>query len=67
MFIEIKYIAGLLMGGILAACVSCTHDEYIQNDKEPIKSDNMISEPDNKYPNNDYSGSSRIAGACILG
>ena len=43
------------MGGILAACVSCTHDEDIQNDKEPIKSDNMISEPDNKYPNNDYS------------
>ena len=55
MLTKLKYMTGFILGGILAACVSCTPDLDIQNDKEPFKSDNMISEPDNKYPNNDYS------------
>ena len=55
MVTKLKYMTGFIFGGILAACVSCTPDVDIQNGKEPVKSDNMISETDNKYPNNDYS------------
>ena len=54
MVTKLKYMTGFILGGILAACVSCTPDVDI-NDKEPIKFDDMIAEPDNKYPNNDYS------------
>ena len=55
MVAKLKYMTGFILGGILVACVSCTPDVDIQNDKEPVKSDNMILEPDNKNTNNDYS------------
>ena len=55
MVTKLKYMTGFILGGILAACVSCTPYVDIQNDKEPIKFDDMIAEPDNKNTNNDYS------------
>ena len=55
MLTKLKYMTGFILGGILAASVSCTPDIDIQNDKDPIKFDSMIVEPDNKNTNNDYS------------
>ena len=55
MVTKLKYMTGFILGGILAAFMSCTPEEDIQNDKEPIKFDDMIAEPDNKNTNNDYS------------
>ena len=55
MVTKLKYMTGFILGGILAAFVSCTPEENIQNDKQPIKFDDMIAEPDNKNTNNDYS------------
>ena len=55
MVTKLKYMTGFILGGILAAFVSCTPEVNIQNDKEPIKFDDMIAEPGNKNTNNDYS------------
>ena len=55
MVTKLKYMTGFILGGILAACVSCSPDVDIQNYKEPIMFDDMIAEPDNKDTNNDYS------------
>ena len=55
MLTKLKYMTGFILGGILSACVSCTPDIDIQNEKDPIKFDSMNVEPDNKNTNNEYS------------
>ena len=55
MMTKLKNMTGFLVEGILAACVSCTPDVDILNDKEPVKFDDMIAEPDNKNTNNESS------------
>ena len=67
MVTKLKYMTGFILGGILAACVSCTHDVEIQNDKEPIKFDSMITEPDNKNTNNDYSHTGQFTAQSTVG
>ena len=67
MVTKLKYMTGFILGGILAACVSCTPDVDIQNDKEPIKFDSMITEPDNKNTNNDYSHTGQFTAQSTVG
>ena len=67
MVTKLKYMTGFILGGILAACVSCTTDVDIQNDKEPIMFDDMITVPDNKNTNDDYSQTGQFTAQSTVG